>query len=273
MTAIVTDTGWLRFANTDARCLAAAALSIAVLFAILAYIGGKGLSSISWSFLTRLPAPVGEEGGGIANAIVGSAIWALMLVIVGVTSGSPGLSKGRSLRRPPPPAAVVGLPPGSVGSASGVGDANGVSVAMGVGGSGVLLGTAATVCAIIVLAAAIADACTCSGLTVGTAGAQALNSTAMAVGTNRIRCMGILSIQPQALDEPRRLRILYPRPRRAKKERANCPLRKLSLRSPHYGGVSLILSYPMSNVHLSGLLRQKPPPLTVVLCLGSLIQA
>lgn len=50
-----------------------ATLSAGVLFAILGYIAWKGASSVSWAFLTKLPKPVGEPGGGIANAIVGSA--------------------------------------------------------------------------------------------------------------------------------------------------------------------------------------------------------
>lgn len=40
----------------------------------------KGAGSLSWSFFTRMPAPAGESGGGVANAIVGT------LIIVGVAS-------------------------------------------------------------------------------------------------------------------------------------------------------------------------------------------
>lgn len=72
-------------------CAACAAVSAAVLFAILGYIAWKGVSSLSWSFLTNLPKPVGETGGGIANAIVGSAkvvgLAGLMGVPVGVLAG------------------------------------------------------------------------------------------------------------------------------------------------------------------------------------------
>ncbi len=61
--------------NTLMLCLTAfcAFLSAGTLLAILAYIGWRGASSLSWSFLVHLPKPVGEAGGGIANAIVGSA--------------------------------------------------------------------------------------------------------------------------------------------------------------------------------------------------------
>jgi phosphate transport system permease protein len=68
-----------------------AALSASVLFAILGYIAWKGASSLSWAFLTNLPKPVGEAGGGIANSIVGSAkvvgLAGLMGVPVGVLGG------------------------------------------------------------------------------------------------------------------------------------------------------------------------------------------
>ncbi|MBI5630067.1 MAG: phosphate ABC transporter permease PstA [Elusimicrobia bacterium] len=49
-----------------------AGVSILSLFCILGYIAYKGFSSLSWSFFTRLPKPVGETGGGIANSILGS---------------------------------------------------------------------------------------------------------------------------------------------------------------------------------------------------------
>ena len=45
-------------------------LALSVLFFILGYIGFHGASAINWDFITKLPKPVGETGGGIANAIV-----------------------------------------------------------------------------------------------------------------------------------------------------------------------------------------------------------
>ncbi len=70
---------------------ACAALSASVLLAILGYIAWKGASSLSWGFLTNLPRPVGEAGGGIANSILGSAkvvgLAGLAGVPVGVASG------------------------------------------------------------------------------------------------------------------------------------------------------------------------------------------
>src|SRR5580704_4531043 len=42
------------------------------LFAIFAYLVYRGVGSLNWAFLTQTPKPVGEAGGGMANAIVGS---------------------------------------------------------------------------------------------------------------------------------------------------------------------------------------------------------
>lgn len=47
-------------------------VSLAVLLFILGVIAWRGVSSLDWDFLAKLPKPVGETGGGIANAIVGS---------------------------------------------------------------------------------------------------------------------------------------------------------------------------------------------------------
>jgi len=43
------------------------------LFTILSYLFWNGGRYLNWNFFTKLPAPVGEEGGGMANAIIGSA--------------------------------------------------------------------------------------------------------------------------------------------------------------------------------------------------------
>lgn len=46
-----------------------------------------GLHSLSWSFFTEMPAPVGETGGGMANAIVGSAILIALASGIGLPVG------------------------------------------------------------------------------------------------------------------------------------------------------------------------------------------
>lgn len=50
------------------------ALVLAPLVLIFSYLLAKGFSSLSWDFFTQLPKPVGESGGGMANAIVGTLI-------------------------------------------------------------------------------------------------------------------------------------------------------------------------------------------------------
>lgn len=72
----------------------AAGLSVIVvgaLVAILAYLVLRGAGSLNWSFITQTPKPVGETGGGMANALLGSimilAIASVLGVPVGVAAG------------------------------------------------------------------------------------------------------------------------------------------------------------------------------------------
>jgi phosphate transport system permease protein len=64
-----------------------ALVAVSALFFILGYLVYHGGTSISWNFFTKLPAPVGETGGGMANAIVGSAKLLLLASLVGVPIG------------------------------------------------------------------------------------------------------------------------------------------------------------------------------------------
>ncbi len=64
-----------------------ATVAVSVLFLILGYLVFHGGSSVSWNFFTKLPAPVGETGGGMANAIVGSAKLLLLATLIGVPIG------------------------------------------------------------------------------------------------------------------------------------------------------------------------------------------
>jgi phosphate transport system permease protein len=64
-----------------------ALISVSVLFFILGYLVYHGGTSISWNFFTKLPAPVGETGGGMANAIVGSGKLLLLATLIGVPIG------------------------------------------------------------------------------------------------------------------------------------------------------------------------------------------
>jgi len=63
-----------------------AIFAISILILILGYIGYKGFSAISWEFLVGTPKPVGE-GGGIGNAIVGSAIMTVLASLIGLPVG------------------------------------------------------------------------------------------------------------------------------------------------------------------------------------------
>ncbi|HTD39959.1 MAG TPA: phosphate ABC transporter permease PstA [Mucilaginibacter sp.] len=62
-------------------------LITAPLIIILLYIIKQGASQVNWHFLTHVPAPVGEKGGGIINALVGSALMVLMSSIVAIPIG------------------------------------------------------------------------------------------------------------------------------------------------------------------------------------------
>jgi phosphate transport system permease protein len=57
------------------------------LIAILFYLVYKGASSLNLAFFTRPPAPVGESGGGMANAIVGSGIILMLASLMGIPIG------------------------------------------------------------------------------------------------------------------------------------------------------------------------------------------
>jgi phosphate transport system permease protein len=64
-----------------------ALLTVSALFFILGYLVWNGGKDLSWSFFTHLPAPVGEEGGGMANAILGSLKLLLLAALFGVPIG------------------------------------------------------------------------------------------------------------------------------------------------------------------------------------------
>jgi phosphate transport system permease protein len=62
-------------------------ITIIPLVAVLVYIFRQGISVINWHFLTSLPKPVGEVGGGILNALIGSVIIILVATIIAVPIG------------------------------------------------------------------------------------------------------------------------------------------------------------------------------------------
>lgn len=80
---------WRRFVSSFMLTMTGvcAFVSVAVLFFILGYLLFNGGASINWNFFTKLPAPVGETGGGMANAIVGSAKLLLAASLFGIPIG------------------------------------------------------------------------------------------------------------------------------------------------------------------------------------------
>jgi len=80
---------WRRFANQGATAFAilTAILVLAPLMAIFIYLVIKGVGAINWDFLTKTPKPVGESGGGMANAIVGSGVILLISSLIGIPLG------------------------------------------------------------------------------------------------------------------------------------------------------------------------------------------
>jgi phosphate transport system permease protein len=64
-----------------------ALLAVCVLFFILGYLVYHGGRTLNWDFFTKLPKPVGETGGGLSNAIVGSAKLLLLASLIGVPIG------------------------------------------------------------------------------------------------------------------------------------------------------------------------------------------
>ncbi|HVE83781.1 MAG TPA: phosphate ABC transporter permease PstA [Myxococcales bacterium] len=68
-------------------CVAMTVLAIIPLLSLLAYVVKQGAGALSWSFFTQLPKPVGEVGGGMANALAGSAVLVGLACAVGMPVG------------------------------------------------------------------------------------------------------------------------------------------------------------------------------------------
>lgn len=57
------------------------------LLIILVYIIRQGVTQVNWTFLTHTPAPVGEPGGGVINALVGSFLLVIMAAVIAIPVG------------------------------------------------------------------------------------------------------------------------------------------------------------------------------------------
>ena len=94
-----------RVKNTIMGCLVAAAAILAVvpLVLIFAFLVTQGASAVNLDFFTHLPKPVGEPGGGMANAILGSLILLGLAACLGLPLGILGgiyLAESRDPRLP-----------------------------------------------------------------------------------------------------------------------------------------------------------------------------
>jgi phosphate transport system permease protein len=84
---------WRRFLShlVVGLCAGAVLLALVPLAFVLFYVVTQGLASLSVGFFTEMPRPVGEAGGGMANAIVGSlmvtGIGSIFAIPVGLISG------------------------------------------------------------------------------------------------------------------------------------------------------------------------------------------
>jgi phosphate transport system permease protein len=72
-------------------CALSVVIALVPLGFILFFVVSKGIQALNWNFFTKMPVPVGETGGGMANAIVGtlmlSGLGALGAIPIGIISG------------------------------------------------------------------------------------------------------------------------------------------------------------------------------------------
>ncbi|MFC5862998.1 phosphate ABC transporter permease PstA [Acidicapsa dinghuensis] len=73
-----------------ALAILATILVVAPLIAIFFYLVYKGASSLNLAFFTQIPKPEGEVGGGMANAIIGSAVILAIASVIGIPIGIGG---------------------------------------------------------------------------------------------------------------------------------------------------------------------------------------
>jgi len=80
---------WRRAIDLLATFVAGSAVVLVLLplGAVFGYLVYKGIGSLNWAFLSQTPKPVGEAGGGMANAIAGSALILGIASVIGVPVG------------------------------------------------------------------------------------------------------------------------------------------------------------------------------------------
>jgi phosphate transport system permease protein len=89
----MTHTAWRKVASSAFVCFCVGSVIVALvpLVLILFFVIREGIQALNLDFFTHMPRPVGELGGGMANAIVGSLIitglGALLAIPIGIMSG------------------------------------------------------------------------------------------------------------------------------------------------------------------------------------------
>src|SRR3989442_4227927 len=80
---------WRKFKNSVVQVLpcSCALLVVSPLALIFYHVLKSGIGALNWDFFTRLPKPVGEAGGGMANAIVGTFELLGLAALLGVPTG------------------------------------------------------------------------------------------------------------------------------------------------------------------------------------------
>jgi phosphate transport system permease protein len=80
---------WRKFKNALAQVFTCtcALLVIAPLVLVFYHLVRSGIGALNWDFFTKLPKPVGEPGGGMANAILGTFILLGLASLIGVPVG------------------------------------------------------------------------------------------------------------------------------------------------------------------------------------------
>src|SRR5712692_6101362 len=74
-------------AIAESLCGLAVLIALVPLVLILFYVVKHGFTSLNWAFFTQMPKPVGETGGGMANAIVGTLVLIAIAAAVAVPIG------------------------------------------------------------------------------------------------------------------------------------------------------------------------------------------
>ncbi len=68
-------------------CVVATVIALVPLVSVLYYVTSRGIGGINLEFFTELPKPVGESGGGMANALVGTLKLVFLACVFGIPPG------------------------------------------------------------------------------------------------------------------------------------------------------------------------------------------